>query len=173
MSESKTTKSKDVSDLTKVRYAIDLIEELSWVLDSKKNLKLREIPEILRSRLLVSNSISSAAEKYVSPNPNIHYLIGVLPRLFQDISIFQKNEDIADFANEVLGMRIARVKKRSKYELIGLIVCEANLLDDQKLEELVASLASITSSRDKLMIIAQAKGASNFSWNETIRKLGK
>ena len=172
MSDVKRIKAKEVSDSTQVKYAIDFIEEMSWLLDSKKNLKLREIPEILRSRLLLSNSVSNAAEKYVSPNPNIHYLIGVLPRLFQDIKIFQRNEDIAEFASEVLGLKIARIEKRSKYELIGLIVCETNLLDDQKLEDLVTSLSEIAGNQDKLNFIAKEKETSNFSWNETIRKIG-
>jgi hypothetical protein len=87
MTDSKKPRSKTVSDETKVKYAIDFIEELSWILDSKRKLKLSDIPEILRSQLHTDNQASSAANKYKSPNPNIHYLIGVLPRLFQDAKL--------------------------------------------------------------------------------------
>jgi hypothetical protein len=172
MQEYKKTKSKDVTEDTKIKYAIDFIEELSWLLESKKNLKLNEIPSILRNKLLTPEPSGGSADKYISPNPNIHYLIGVLPRLFQDIKLFSRNEDISEFANEVLGIEISRVEKRSKYELIGLIVCEANELDDRKLENLVQALSSITGSSEKLNLMIKEKFSTGFSWNETIRKLG-
>lgn len=172
MRETKKPKSKEVTDDTKVRYAIDFIEELSWLLDAKKNLKLNEIPNILRSKLVVSDSTVQTVDRYISPNPNIHYLIGVLPRLFQDIKLFSRNEDIAEFANEVLGIAISRIEKRSKYELIGLIVCEANDLDDNKLASLVNALSLITGNDEKLNLVIKEKSSVSFSWNETIRKIG-
>lgn len=170
MSGVKNSRSQNVSDETKVKYAIDFLEELSWLVDSKKSLKLSELPNILRDRLMTSK-VEGTANKYVSPNPNIHYLIGVLPRLFQDAKLFSRNEEIAEFANEVLGIDISRVEKRSKYELIGLIVCEANMLDDNKLDNLVKSLAVITRSSEKIKSLAKEKSSVGFSWNETIRKL--
>ncbi|CZT26562.1 MULTISPECIES: hypothetical protein [Pseudomonas] len=172
MREIKKAKSKEVTDDTKIRYAIDFIEEMSWLLDAKKNLKLSEIPNILRSKLVVSDATSKTVDGYISPNPNIHYLIGVLPRLFQDINLFSRNEDIAEFANEVLGIAISRVEKRSKYELIGLIVCEANDLDDTKLASLVNALSLITGNSEKLDLMIKEKSSVSFSWNETIRKIG-
>ncbi|PBK48889.1 hypothetical protein C6380_20045 [Pseudomonas syringae pv. actinidiae] len=172
MREIKKAKSKEVTDDTKIRYAIDFIEEMSWLLDAKKNLKLSEIPNILRSKLVVSDATSKTVDGYISPNPNIHYLIGVLPRLFQDIKLFSRNEDIAEFANEVLGIAISRVEKRSKYELIGLIVCEANDLDDTKLASLVNALSLITGNSEKLDLMIKEKSSVSFSWNETIRKIG-
>ena len=146
MSDTNKSRSKKVSDETKVKYAIDFIEELSWLLESKRSLKLNDIPGILRNKLLAPEPIIGAANKYVSPNPNIHYLIGILPRLFQDLKLFSRNDEIAEFANDVLGIKISRIEKRSKYELIGLIVCEANELDDKKLDSLVKALSEITGS---------------------------
>ena len=35
-------KKREVSDRTKIKYAIDFIEELSWLLDSKKSLNIRK-----------------------------------------------------------------------------------------------------------------------------------
>jgi len=171
MAISKPKKNREVLEETKIKYAIDFIEELSWLLDSKKKLNLSEIPKILRDSLFSAKDEIGAADKYVSPNPNIHYLIGVLPRLFQDEMLFSRNEEIAEFANEVLGIAISRVEKRSKYELIGLIVCEANALDDDKLASLVSSLSEITGSSEKLRLMVREKTSTGFSWNETIRKL--
>jgi hypothetical protein len=173
MIDPKKTRSKSVSDETKIKYAIDLIEELSWLLDSKRKLKLSEIPDILRGQMLATNSVVSAANKYESPNPNIHYLIGVLPRLFQDKKIFPRNEDIASFANDVLGVEVSRVEKRSQYELIGMVICECNNLDDSKLEDMVSALAGITGNSEKINRFAEARKATGFSWNETIRRLAE
>jgi hypothetical protein len=166
-------KGKALSEETKVKHAIDFIEELSWLLDSKRKLKLSDIPEVLRNQLSTTNSAASAADKYASPNPNIHYLIGVLPRLFQDKKLFPKNEDIASFANDVLGVDISRVEKRSKYELIGMVVCECNELDDSKLEVMVSALALITGNLEKINRFAEERKVTGFSWNETIRKLAE
>jgi hypothetical protein len=171
MIDNKRAKNKTVKDDTKVKYAIDFIEELSWLLDSKQKLKLSEIPSILRGQLQTSKSITGAANSYESPNPNIHYLIGVLPRLFQDKKLFPKNEDIASFANDVLGVDVSRVEKRSKYELIGMVVCECNQLDDSQLEEMVGALAMVTGNSEKINRFAEEKKMNSFSWNETIRKL--
>lgn len=171
----KTIKKESISNETKIKFAIDFIEELSWLLDSKskRQLKLSEIPNLLRNYFLIDQNVSRSTNKYISPNPNIHYLIGVLPKLFQDSKIFARNEDIADFAYEVLGINITRVAKRSKYELIGLIVCKTLNLDDIKLNDLVKGLSIIIKSSDKLSTMAEEKSSIGFSWNETIRNLSK
>ncbi len=171
MNESNKIKNKKILDSTKLRHAIDFVEELSWLLESKNKLKLSEIPEILRNSLDSVNNVKSTTSKYVSPNPNIHYLIGVLPRLFKDTKIFQKNEDIAVFANEVLNIEVSRSEKRSRYELIGLIVCECNELNDDALEVLVDALTKITGSSEKIKQMAKERASVGFSWNETIRRL--
>lgn len=173
MADAGKSKGKSVKDDTKVKYAIDFIEELSWLLDSKQKLKLNEIPGILRRQLQASKSVTGAANAYESPNPNIHYLIGVLPRLFQDRKLFPRNEDIASFASDVLGVDVSRVEKRSKYELIGMVVCECNELDDSQLEEMVGALAVITGNSEKISRFAEAKKLNSFSWNETIRKIAE
>lgn len=173
MIESRKKHIKSFNDEVKVKHAIDFIEELSWFLDSKRKLKLNEIPEILRNQMLANNEIVNAAHEHASPNPNIHYLIGVLPRLFQDTNLFPKNEDIASFAKDVLSVEVSRVDKRSKYELIGLIVCECNELNDSKLEDMVNALSAITGSAEKISRFAEEKKLTGFSWNETIRKLAE
>lgn len=173
MSEPKKGKSRDLSDDTKVKHAIDFIEEISWLLESKRKLQLSDIPDILRSQMSTNSLVADAANKYASPNPNIHYLIGVLPRLFQDRKLFPKNEDIASFAKDVLGVAISRVEKRSKYELIGMVVCECNELDDSKLDEMVSALAVISGNSEKISQFAEERNETGFSWNETIRKLAE
>ena len=173
MNESKRSKSNKISDSTKLKYAIDFVEELSWLLESKNKIKLNEIPDILRNNINNSNDIKNTTKKYISVNPNIHYLIGVLPSLFQDTDIFQKNEDITNFAKEVLKVEVSRAGKRSRYELIGLIVCECTDLDDNTLETLVDALSKLTGNSEKRSQMAKEKSSVGFSWNEAVRKLAE
>lgn len=153
-----------------VKKAIDFFEELVWFLDSKRNLKLKEVPMTLRS--LLDNSDSDiVSSKYKSKNPNIHFLIGVLPRLFKDEGLFPNNNSIAQFAEEILHIKVSRADKRSRYELIGLIVCETDNLSDGQLNDLVTALSKITGDDENLKKLKENKNGDNFSWNETIKKL--
>lgn len=154
-----------------IKKAIDFVEELSWLFSSKKNLNFNEIPKLLRELLDGPTSIQGVGLKHTSPNPNIHFLIGILPRLFQDERLFPSNASIATFAQQVLNIDVPRYDKRSKYELIGLIVCETDRLSDDKLNKLVAALSEITGNEDKLNKMREAQKTINFSWNETIQSL--
>jgi hypothetical protein len=159
------------NDQIALKKAINFIEELSWLLDSKKGIDLKNIVSMLQGTVSEKNTIESFAKDYRSPNPNKHFLIGVLPKLFQDTRIFPSNESIAKFAEEILSINVSRYDKRSKYELIGLIICEAESLSDKRLSNLVTALSQITDSEEKLEKIREERKSINFSWNETIQKL--
>ena len=156
---------------TTIKKAIGFLEELSWLLDSRKDIDLKEVLSILQELAYQQNSIQSFAKAYKSPKPNKHFLIGVLPKLFQDTRLFPFNESIASFAKDVLQIDISRFGKRSKYELIGLIVCETESLSDQKLSKLVEALSQITGNEEKIEKIREERQKVDFSWNETIQKL--
>lgn len=179
MSDNKRSQSKQLTDATKLRHAIDFVEELSWLLESKSKLKLSEIPSILRNAQQNPNPTKSQSkingtEKYISSNPNVHYLVGVLPSFFLDTVIFPKNDDIISFATEALKIEgLSSRANRSRYEIIGRIVCECTLLDDYELDELVSGLSSIAGDKEKISQVAKEKQIIGFSWNETIRKLAK
>ena len=165
---------KNKNDELKLKYAIDFIEELSWILDSRKNIDLKEIPKLLRSLQNEDENINKIKKRYSSTNPNIHFLIGVLPRLFQDELLFPKNDDIANFAIELLGItEIKRIEKRSRYELIGMIVCKVTVLDDQKLDLLVSTLMDIVDDQNMMNKVRNEKKDIGFSWNDFIRKMNK
>lgn len=160
----------DQNKRKKITQAINLVEELSWLLDSKKSIDLKEIPSLLRN-LLDNNSSVSGSDKFSSPNPNKNYLIGVLPNLFQDNDLFKTNIDLADFAETILNIPVNRAEKRSRYELIGLIVCEVTNLNESDLTNLVDALSKIAGSNEKLKQIKEAKKKANFSWNDAIKTL--
>jgi len=154
------------------RKAIKFFEELVWLLEAQKGLKLKDVPKLLRDSMGPPTSAGRVAAEYTSPNPNIHFLIGVLPRLFQDEKLFPTNALIASFAKEVLSIPVSRFEKRSKYELIGLIVCETDKLSDEKLAQLVKALASLTGNEEKMKRMREAEKTNEFSWNEAIQSLG-
>jgi len=155
----------------KISSAINLIEELSWILDSKKNVDLKEVPSLLRGILNYNDNTLFAQNKYSSSNPNKNYLVGVLPNLFQDEELFKTTNELTDFAINILQIPISKAAKRSRYEYIGMIVCEITKLDDNNLSHLVNALSKIAGSDDDFERLKQEKKKSNFSWNETIYRL--
>lgn len=156
----------------KLAEAAAFIEELGWLLKTQKSMDLMSVADELR-QLNRSNDPTKVGSQYTSPNPNIHFLIGILPRLFQDQMLFPSNASISDFADEILGIPVSRSEKRSKYELIGLIVCETNDLSDEKLQKLVHALAEITESETKLKQFKEARKSNDFSWNRAIETLSR
>lgn len=162
----------DSNKKRKITQAINFVEELSWLFDanSKRNIDFKEISVLLRQLAETSPELS-VTNKYESPNPNKNYLIGILPNLFQDSDLFKTNFDLSDFAENVLKIEVSRVEKRSRYELIGLIVCEVINLNEGDLSVLVESLAKITNNHEKLRQFKEAKKKANFSWNEAIQQL--
>src|SRR5688500_10224881 len=105
------------------RKADRFVEELSWLLGSYSSLGLGSLSEVLR-RQSSGATAPTAIGGYASANPNNQFLVGALPRVFMDETLFPTNEDIAQFAQSVMELRIPRFAKKSKYEIIGHIVCE-------------------------------------------------
>ena len=158
----------------KIIQIANFIEELSWLLESNKNLSLREVSDLLRD-IYESSSIpnSKVAEKYTQKNHNKQFLVGSLPKLLQDKDLFKGNNEMLDFAEDVLKLKPSRAAKRSRIEYIGWIVCEVSNFNDKELENLVDSLSTIINDDKKLNKIKYAKKFPNFSWNDTIEKLGR
>ncbi len=150
---------------------IKFLEELSWLLESRRDLNLKSVVSYLNNLASEHEVIHDISEGYKSPNPNKHFLIGVLPRLFQDKNLFPTNESIINFAQEVLNVKISRAGKRSRYEIIGRIVCETEALNDNKLSSLVKALSQIINSDEKLEEFRKERKNTDFSWNQTIQRL--
>ncbi|WP_055106884.1 hypothetical protein [Paenibacillus ihumii] len=157
--------------------SIEFLEELIWLFDSSNIAKIKNSPQHLRELLLMGNELNNSFDteilggEYKSPNPNIHFLIGVLPRLFKDEDLFPTNNSIIDFAEEFLNLNLPKSGKRSRNEIIGMIVCETDNLSDNKLKRLVTALSKIVSNEEQLKKIKVDRSNNNFSWNETIQKL--
>lgn len=162
------------SKKSKLNQAINFIEELSWLIERKKDkdISLKEISSLLKE--LIENQPIQTTNLFVDSREkksNKYYLVGVLPELFQDEELFKSRVELLDFAETVLKLPISRAGKRSRIEYIGWIICEITKLNDNQLNFLVSALEKIVGSDLKIKQMKEAKKKPNFSWNETILKL--
>lgn len=146
------------------------LEELSWLFQSRKELDLRSISKGL-SEAATQRTVKQGFSSFVSPNPNTHFLVGVLPLVLRDELIFPTNGAIADFAISALGMNMARWEKKSRFELIGEIVCNTIDLDDSELTKLVEALSVLAKGDAIARKIVREAQSSRRGWNEIIQTL--
>lgn len=148
------------------------LDELSWVLSAHSNLDFKAIGESFSSQAnLFFNKRTHELTEHIPDNPNIHFLVGALPGIFTDEAIFPTNEHIADFSRNALGIILPRWDKKSRYELIGLIVCNTQNLNDRRLGKVVKVLSKITSGDARARNILLNSNEEHLSWNEIIQKL--
>ncbi|MBV7560511.1 hypothetical protein [Enterobacter sp. ENT02] len=158
------------NEITKIKK---LIEELSWIMTEYSSADLKKIYNALDSSSVMANDISETIG-YKPENPNKHFLTGALPSLFLDQNLFKTNDEIALFSEQIIGVKIPRYHKKSKYEIIGHIVCEANSLDDHGLKKIVRALEKIVSDEtSKKSLYNKKNSSSSFSWNEIIQDLNE
>jgi hypothetical protein len=148
------------------------LEELSWLLDNYSTLDLKTLAATLQAHGGGATATAAVGE-YASANPNKQFLVGALPRVFTDESLFPTNEDIAQFAESVMDLRILRYGKKSKYEIIGHIVCETDRLDDRKLAKLVSALAALADGDDRTKRLIRQRKEQHFEWNAIIQELAQ
>lgn len=148
------------------------LEDLVLMMNLIKPNELREILDIVYE--LEKSQVGGLGKlsRYADINKNRNLMVGILPRFFQDTNIFAENRDIAEFSQKVLGFTLKRYEKKSKFELIGIIVCAVNELSDKELEDVVSYLSNIIESDIKIKQLAEEKSKSDFSWNDAIKKLG-
>ncbi|HEY4438551.1 MAG TPA: hypothetical protein VGN40_20555 [Lelliottia sp.] len=158
------------NEITKIKK---LIEELSWIMTEYSSTDLMKVYNALDSSSVLTSEISESIG-YKPENPNKHFLTGALPALFLDQNLFKSNDEIALFSEQIIGVKIPRYNKKSKYEIIGHIVCEANALNDQGLKKIVKALEQIVSDETRKKSIYNKKNnSSSFSWNEVIQDLNE
>lgn len=147
------------------------LEEFSWLVETYSKLDFKKASVSIDENLGETSEVRKAIGIYESDNPNIHFLTGVLPSLFLDDTLFRTNDDIAEFASAVLGLDIPRYYKKSKYEIIGHIVCETNKLNEKELDKLVAALSRLVNNEIGKKLLAKKKKDGSFSWNKMIQDL--
>lgn len=150
--------------------ATRFLEELSWLFQSHSDIDPRSISKALADAARL-RTVRDGFSSFVSPNPNIHFLVGILPLVLRDESLFPSNGSIADFAISALGMPMLRWEKKSKFELIGEIVCNTIDLDDGELSKLVEALSVLANGDSLAKAIVLDAHQSKRSWNEIIQSL--
>ena len=146
---------------------INFFEELCWLLDSNKNINFSNASknlDIIRNNIVHGTAFG---------NTDITSLIGVLPSLLKDLEIFPNLAQLAQFAKEILGIEISRWDKRSRNEIIGLIICEVEDANKERMDVLLEWSKNILNNKKRVREMQEkAKNEGNiFSWNETIQKL--
>ena len=160
-------KRKANSDFERQQF-INFFEELSWLLDANKDVNFKNASKFLRE---YRNSFSH--NTHMSDNESTYALIGVLPSLLKDGELFQSNSQLVQFAEEVLAINIARWEKKSRNEIIGLIICEVEDANKERLDILTQWAANILENKKRVRDMqSKAKTSGNlFSWNEIIQSI--
>ena len=141
---------------------INIIEEISWILDGK-SVNLKDVVKQLRQ--------VSSADAPLKNSSSVQHLVGILPQLLMDKELFEKNEDLLDFAEQILKLKAKRAGNRSRTESIGWIVCELAKSDDHIRQDLVDALDSLIDNEEKKAQIKKDRKMPNFSWNDAIARL--
>jgi len=147
------------------------LEELSWLMTTYSDLDFGALSNLVEKRIGEGFEAKAAIGGHISSNPNKHFLVGVLPRLFNDSYLFPTNEDIAQFALSVMDLNISRYHKISKYEIIGHIVCETDSLNDDKLSKLVKALSKLAEGDERTKNLIKKRKEENFGWNAIIQEI--
>lgn len=145
------------------------IEELSWLLSSYDGTDFKALAKLSDEYMGATSLRNSLTHR--TGNGREDALVGVIPGILVDETLFPTNEDIADFASSLLDISIPRWQKKSKYELIGHIVCHTHLAPPIRRRKLAEALESLVADRDILtrQIAKQRQGGA--SWNEVIQSL--
>lgn len=156
-----------------VEKLLNFAEELSWLLDNYKNLRIEET--VLKIRNSLNESGNSLLCNNFSDNRNkqVRSLVGIFPELFQNKLLFPSNQAIIEFANEVLQMNINPSKNRSKTEIIGEVVCTTYNLTEMEIEKVVNALNKMVDNENVVKSVKEMKNTATFSWNEIIQKLAE
>ena len=162
---------KNNPDIERQQF-FNFFEELCWLMDSNKDINYKNASKYLHE---YRNAIVHGSNNmmYTSSNVKEYNLIGILPSLLKDEEIFQSNSQLVQFADEVLSLSIPRWEKRSKNEIIGLIICEVEDANKERLNILTKWSQNILNNKNTVREYQKnaKKSGHLFSWNEAIQKL--
>ena len=147
------------------------IEELSWLLSSYEDLDFRALGPLTQQLALSQRTTSNLLKHSPNRAPTTQLLVGVLPSLLTDEKLFPSNEDVIEFSNAALGITVPRWQKKSKFELIGHIVCSTEQANPLRLQRVVHALGDLMDDRGEARRALQRQRQSGLSWNEVIQQL--
>ena len=153
-----------------IKKTINFLEELSWIFKTHKNLNFTEFIEQIKMNQENRNSIIHSSNiKNLSTEKS--RLIGILPGLLNDKKLFNKNSDLVDFAESTFKINISRPEKRSRYEIIGLVIMELYSSKNSDLTEITDAIELLLTDNTMKTQLRNRKSSANFSWNDAIREI--
>lgn len=153
--------------------ALSFLEELSWLFERFGVVQVKEYVSEIEQKLKENSTdsiTSTGLEKFSPKNPNQLFLIGILPKIFSDEKLFASNKELAEFSRDILSVSISRWEKRSRYEIIGHIVCNVAIADDFQLKTIAAALRKLQ-NEDNSEDFLKKSLEKNMTWNDIIRIL--
>jgi len=170
------TKKSAQSETDVALKALDLLQEIVWAIRSRQSNELSDGVSYLRHLALNEKSERRRKEKapkstLLDRKKDLKALVGSMSLVLADAELFPSNEDIAKFAMEALRIPISRWEKRSRYEMIGMLVMESINASPARLREVAGLLSRISEESESMAQIKQSARQTGFSWNEAIRSL--
>ncbi len=147
---------------------LGFIEDLCWLLDSKRNMNFSDVAKIVDDM---------KKEEQIHKKENVNQLsediIGILPRLLVDTTLFGSNRMLNQFADEILGIEIKNWEKRSRNEMIGVIICEIQGSESKKRGVSLYLLENILEKKDEISKLQKKNEAEKnpFRWNDVIHQI--
>lgn len=147
---------KDLKDL---KLLSNFLEEYSWINRKYRNLDLDKLLYI------INNNTKQSTTK--------ENLIGKLPSLLQDRELFEKNSDLAEFA-ATLNIEVKFAEKRSRYEIIGAIICQIQEMDETYLVDVKSAIEHLVNDSELINSIKRLRRtSSNYDWNTLLQAISK
>lgn len=146
------------------------IEELSWFLKSFEDIDYNALSDFGREMEFFHSS-SQRLRKKVRGGRNAVVLVGILPDFLMDTTLFPSNEGIVEFAEAALGLPINRWQKKSRYEIIGQIVCHTNDASPNKVRVLSELIEDMQDNKTSLRKAIETNREQGHSWSEVIGRL--
>lgn len=151
-----------------IEKTINFLEDLCWLLDSGKKNDYKQIAKLL-SNIKLTSSNPLASQLGQEPDE----LIGILPRLLTDKTLFNTNGTLAEFSSDVLGIQILNWHKRSRNEMIGVIICQVQ--EDDNVRKGISSflLSNILKNKEKINNFRKEteQTSNKFMWNDAIQRI--
>lgn len=170
MSEEPQAKRKRPTRRSDPRTLKRFVQEFTWLLSSYEDLDFKALSSLIER--VDDRRLPSFVPEPEQASPAAS-LVGSLPDLFTDEALFPSNEDIADFAAHALGVVIPRWSKKSKYEIIGHVVCHTSVAGEQRLAQVVEAMERITANREKAREMISKNKERGMTWNELIQQLNE
>ncbi|MDY3274841.1 MAG: hypothetical protein SOX33_03465 [Agathobacter sp.] len=147
---------------------LGFIEDLCWLLDSKRNMNFSDVAKIV-------DDMKKEEQTHKKENVNqlSEDIIGILPRLLVDTTLFGSNRMLNQFADEILGIEIKNWEKRSRNEMIGVIICEIQGSESKKRGVSLYLLENILEKKDEISKLQKKNEAEKnpFRWNDVIHQI--